>query len=294
MGAKSASTSTFEDIQNLLAQWVSSQAYPLGSIAGKMIRTLQDVEFEEPVKPVRVTKESWEKDQAKKVKDEGDASDKDADDKVAAQGAIAFDDDAAREDYVTALERYRAAIKKYDLNISQWAETNSKVFEIVRGQCSPELTTTIFSDPSWSKIEEEYDTVAFLIAIRDACGRLNHMSEGRDVTCVHLDMNLMTCLMGKDETLLLYYKRFNQAVDQNRMNGGTPGYHDAMYQRELIAAHDAHPRLCMIAFEDLEPDQVSTLQETAMSCCTNKYLAILFIKLAHPVRFGHVRYHQFE
>ena len=295
-GARSVSTSNFEDVQLKLTQWVSAQTFPLASQGSKMIRTLQDVEIVEPTKPIKVTRESWDRVHAKQEDATPIAKKETADDipdlssavESVAQADDVFDEHAANEDHETALERYRSAIKVFDKNVSQWEETNSKIFEIVRGQCSQEVSATIFADPSWLRIEEEYDTVAFLIAIRDACGRLNHLSEGKEVTCVHLDMNLMTCLQEKDEPLLQYYKRFDQAVHQNQMNGGSPGYHDAMYQRELAYAHEAHLRFSMIAIDNLMPDQLAALQEIAMATCTSKYLAILFIKLAHPARFGHV------
>ena len=264
-------TSVFNDVTNKIAQWTSAQSMALAAIASKMVRTQERVVFTLPTKPTKATEAKWD-------------TEPDEDNNP----TRIWDPSIAEEDYSIALDRYKAALAKYDKDIRQWEETNCKIFEVIRGQCSEEISTTIFADPGWSKIERTYDTVEFLIQIQNACGRLSNSSESSAVRSVTLDLEVMLCVQTKDESLLAFYKRFQQVLNQNINNGGNPGWNEAMYLQELVQAHRAHQRWSSIPVEDLDEEQEASLQEIANANCVGKYLAILFIKLAHPARFGHV------
>ena len=264
-------TSIFDTVTNASAQWISAQNMPQASIGSKMVRTQENVTFTLPTRPTKAIEADWD-------------TKPDADNKP----TRTWDQTIADEDYAIELERYKAAVVKYDKTVIQWEETNCKIFEIIRGQCSEEILTTIIADSGWSVIESTYDTVEFLIKIQNACGRLNNSSESSAVRVVILDLEVLTCLMEKDEPILAFYKRFQQKIRQNINNGGNPGWNEAMYLQELVQAHRAHARWSSVSVEDLTEEMEASLQEIANANCVGKYLAILFIKLAHPARFGHV------
>ena len=264
-------TSIFESVTNEAAQWISAQNMPQASIGSKMVRTQVNVTFTHPTRPTKAIEADWD-------------TKPDADNKPTRP----WDQSIAEEDYGIELERYKAAVVKYDKNVIQWEETNCKIFEVIRGQCSEEILTTIIADSGWSEIERTYDTVEFLIQIQNACGRLNNSSESSAVRIVILDLEILTCLQEKDESLLAFHKRFQQKIRQNINNGGNPGWNEAMYLQELVQAHRAHTRWSSVPVEDLTEEMEASLQEIANANCVGKYLAILFIKLAHPARFGHV------
>ena len=128
-------TSVFNDVTNKIAQWISAQSMALAAIGSKMVRTQERVEFTLPSKPTKATEAGWD---AKPDEDN--------------KPTRFWDPSIAEEDHGIALDRYKAAIAKYDKDVRQWEETNCKIFEVIRGQCSEEISTTIFADPGWSKI----------------------------------------------------------------------------------------------------------------------------------------------
>lgn len=151
-----------------------------------------------------------------------------------------------------------------------------QIFAIVQGQVHPALMEKVEAVPNWDTINQNFDVIAFLCALRDV-----ETQGGTRVDAIvnmqEAESQLHACCQGKRSDAE-YYETFKDRLEHANRLGASVGEYDHLRCLELESMDRVDPDAPGI--DDLE--QATTLSR-------DKYLARLFLKNADDKRYGSLK-----
>ena len=111
-----------------------------------------------------------------------------------------------------AIEKYKQELSRYNSKIDQYEEYKSKVFVIIKGQCSLAMKNKVESMTDYSTWEQGDDVIALLNAIKELSFSTVDV-QYEYWTLARSMKNVMMMRQHDKESLQVYYKRFTSTAE---------------------------------------------------------------------------------
>lgn len=106
------------------------------------------------------------------------------------------------------INKYKTKLKLYYSQKEKYEEHKVKTFVIIKGQCTLTMKNKIESLKGYSNMETTDDVIGLLKALKELAYATHKMQYGY-WTILQSVNRVLRLRQGKDESLVLYYKRFN-------------------------------------------------------------------------------------
>ena len=153
--------------------------------------------------------------------------------------------------------------------------------------CLKELEADLRNQDSWKTAEDSRSVIAILLPIRDLS--FNKTDRKRSIMAtVEDNADLYLGMQRPDQSTDKFYKTFTAQVDSINANRGSPGFHNGVYNKHMLALWDMDlvtANLLSAMRPTEETALENRLQKEAMERSCEEYLARLFLLLADKERF---------
>ena len=155
---------------------------------------------------------------------------------------------------------------------------NPNMYSLVWGQCTEFTQTRLQQQPGFKLISQSQDAIALLSLIRDLIFRLDN-KQHPVLSMVNNDLRVFRFIQGRDVSVSLFHKQFKSLVQVIEKFGGFIGAHDNLIKRDLKELDTS-----------IDPNDPTTYSLdqwiAAAAIAKEKYLALLFLRLADQSRYG--------